>query len=93
MKVPGPERGAAPQHFSDPGLDALYQVVLVLAEELSVLRERVDSLLAAQSEGEAATAERVAALELGPEYDRVRQDFVRRLLEPLQDMAEREVSS
>ena len=90
MGVKGPQRTSAPQYFSDPGLDALYQMMLVLAEEVAVLRERVDAALAVQQEGEMATGERVDARDLGDAYDAVRKDFVQRLLEPLEDLAERE---
>jgi hypothetical protein len=90
MGVKGPQRAPAPQYFSDPGLDALYQMMLVLAEEVAVLRERVDAALAVQQEGEMATRERVDARDLGDAYDPVRKDFVQRLLEPLEDLAERE---
>ena len=65
-------------------------MMLVLAEEVAVLRERVDAALAVQQEGEMATRERVDARDLGDAYDPVRKDFVQRLLEPLEDLAERE---
>ena len=68
-------------------------MMLVLAEEVAVLRERVDAALAVQQEGEMATCERVDALDLGDAYDPVRKDFVQRLLEPLEDLAERESKS
>ncbi|MDJ0653908.1 MAG: hypothetical protein QNJ40_07135 [Xanthomonadales bacterium] len=36
--------GKAPVFFSDPAIDRLFNMVMVLAEELSVARERVDTL-------------------------------------------------
>jgi len=36
-------KGKRPQYFDDPALDRLYSVVLALAAEVSVLRERLDT--------------------------------------------------
>lgn len=92
MSVTGPERARKPQYFEDPGLDCLYQMILVLGEELAALREQVDAAAAIQSQGDAPTREAVAAFDLGAEYDAVRQAFVERLLEPLQDLMDREAA-
>ena len=37
-------KGKKPQYFSDPAIDKLLSMVLTLAEELSVTRERLDAL-------------------------------------------------
>ncbi|NIM70507.1 MAG: hypothetical protein GTN86_07955 [Xanthomonadales bacterium] len=93
MAVRGPERGAKPQHFSDPALDGLYQMMLVLAEELAAIRERLDTALAILASGKTPTDEALDAFDLGPGYDEVRRQFVQRLLEPLEELIEQERGS
>ncbi len=90
MSVEGPERGKKPQYFEDPALDCLYQMVLVLGEELAALREQLDAMLAIHEQGGVPTAAAVDEFDPGEKYEDVRRAFVERLLEPLQDLIERE---
>lgn len=43
MKLPRSVRGKRPEFFETPGVDEAMSMVLVLAQELAVLRERLDS--------------------------------------------------
>jgi hypothetical protein len=42
--LPGHTRNARPQFFEDPAIDKVMSVVLALAQEVSVLRDRLDSV-------------------------------------------------
>jgi hypothetical protein len=42
--LPRHTRGSRPQFFADPGVDQMMSIVLGIAQELSVLRDRVDSV-------------------------------------------------
>ena len=92
MSIKGPDRGAKPQYFDDPALDCLYQMVLVLGEELAALREQLDAMTAIHEQGETPTAAALDDFDPGERYEEIRQAFVDRLLEPLQDLVERETA-
>ena len=93
MSTQGPERAGKPQYFDDPALDALYQMVLVLGEEIAALREQVDTMLALHDAGKVPTGGEMDGHDLGEAYDTVRKRFVERLLEPLQDLADDETEA
>ena len=89
-EIKGPERGEKPQYFPDPAVDALYQMMLVLAEELAVLRERVDGISVLVAQEDRSAGDSLDTIDLGTDYDAVRKAFVTRLLEPLRDLAARD---
>jgi hypothetical protein len=43
VKLPRTVRGKRPEFFDTPGVDEAMSMILVLAQELAVLRERLDS--------------------------------------------------
>ena len=92
MSVKGPERGAKPQYFKDPALDSLYQMVLVLGEEVAAMREQLDAMTAIHGQGGTPTAAALDDFDPGERYAEIRQAFVERLLEPLEDLIERETA-
>ena len=87
---PGPGPADKPQYFDDPAVDALYQMVLVLGEEIGALREQLDSIVALHDAGTTPDRAALDAADLGEQYDAVRKAFVDRLLEPLEEMIRRE---
>ncbi len=93
MSIQGPDRGQKPQYFDDPALDCLYQMVLVLGEELAALREQVDAIVALNDRGELPTSAALDAFDPAEKYEDVRRTFVKRLLEPLEELIEREKTS
>ena len=50
-----PQAAPKPQYFNDPAVDALYQMVLVLAEEIFTLGEKLDAMVVLH-EGQRPTA-------------------------------------
>ena len=79
-----------PQYFKDPAVDALYQIVLVLEEEVFTLRERLDSVIALHDNGQLPTTSALDALDTDAIFAARREAIVERLLEPLKDLIERE---
>jgi hypothetical protein len=88
MTGPRTPKGIKPGYFADPATDKLLQMVITLAGEVSVLRDRVD-LVERVAEG-AGAFDRAAieAMILSPaaiaERDAARQDFIARVLRVLQ---------
>ena len=76
METQGPERAGKPQYFDDPALDALYQMVLVLGEEIAALREQVDTMRALHDAGKVPTRGEMDGHDLGAAYDELRKQFV-----------------
>ena len=44
VKLPRTAKGKKPQYFSDPAIDKLLSIVMTLAGELSVTRDRLDTV-------------------------------------------------
>ena len=93
MSVAGPMGANKPQYFEDPGLDALYQMVLVLGEELAAVQEQIHALVELQASGKAVDAAALNAFKPDEAFDETRKKYVERLLEPLKDLIERETSA
>lgn len=93
MKVQGPQGAAKPQYFDDPAIDALYRMVLVLGEEIAVLQEQVHAMTALHAEGESPTEQALDAFHPDEAFDKLRQRFAERLLEPVQHLIDRELST
>lgn len=92
MTIEGPQGAAKPQYFKDPALDTLYQMVLILGEEVAALREQVHATGALHSQGKIPTPEALADYDPGPQYEELQRQFAERLLAPLQDLIERETT-
>ena len=88
-----PSAAPKPQYFNDPAVDALYQIVLVLEEEVFTLRERLDSVITLHDQGQVPTTSALDALDTDAIFASRREALVERLLEPLKDLIEREVAS
>ena len=87
-----PHAAPKPQYFKDPAVDALYQIVLVLEEEVFTLRERLDSVITLHDQGQLPTTPALDALDTDAIFADRRQALVDRFLEPLTDLIEREES-
>ena len=85
-----PQAAPKPQYFKDPAVDALYQMVLVLAEEVFTLQEKLDAVVALQDQGRRPIASELDALDTDAMFEARRRAFVDRLLEPLKELIERE---
>ena len=57
----GAQPAKKPVYFDDPAVQALYQMVLILGEELAATREQLHALIALCDEGQLPSAQ---ALEL-----------------------------
>ncbi len=87
---PNPQAAPKPQYFNDPAVDALYQMVLVLAEEVFTLRDKLDAVVTLHDQGRSATSAELDALDTDARFEARRRVFVERLLEPLHDLIQRE---
>jgi len=84
---PGAQPSDKPAYFEDPAMQALYQMVLILGEELAATREQLHALIALCEEGAVPSAEALEAFVPGEQFDLERADWVSRLLEPLEQMS------
>ena len=57
----GAKPALKPNYFDDPAVQALYQMVLVLGEELAATREQLHALIALAEQGDIPTAEAIEA--------------------------------
>jgi len=89
----GAQPAAKPVYFHDPALQALYQMVLVLGEELAATREQLHALIALSEDGVVPTAEAIERFLPRDDFDTERADWVTRLLEPLEQIARSRESS
>lgn len=93
MNSPRTPKGRKPGYFADPATDKLLQMVITLAGELSVVRDRLDLVERLATEAGAFDRAKLETLNLGPadiaQRDANRADFVARVLRVLdQDLAE-----
>lgn len=76
-------RGKRPEFYETPGLDHVMSMVMVLANEVSVLRDRMDSAERVAKASGIDLAAGIETLELDQaaleEREERRQDFLRRL--------------
>ena len=84
----GAQPADKPIYFEDPAIQALYQMVLVLGEELAATREQLHAMIALCEEGKAPSAEAIEAFLPAEAFDQERADWVARLLEPLEQIAQ-----
>ena len=82
----GAQPSDKPAYFEDPAMQALYQMVLILGEELAATREQLHALVALCEEGAVPSAEALEAFVPDEQFDLERADWVSRLLEPLEQM-------
>jgi hypothetical protein len=85
-----PQAAPKPQYFNVPAVDALYQMVLVLAEEVFTLREKLDAVVTLHDQGRQPTTAELDTLDTDTMFAARRQVFVERLLEPLNELIQRE---
>lgn len=83
----GAQPADKPIYFDDPALQTLYQMVLVLGEELAATREQLHALIALSEKGVVPTAEAIESFIPDDQFDVERADWVARLLEPLEKIA------
>ena len=83
----GAQPADKPIYFDDPALQTLYQMVLVLGEELAATREQLHALIALSEKGVVPTAEAIESFLPEDQFDAERADWVARLLEPLEKIA------
>ena len=83
-KVKRRAKGARPYFFDDPAVDKLLAITMALAGEVSVLRDRLDSVLQLADAKGLLSNDDVEAYVPGPdvraERDAWREDFLRRVL-------------
>jgi hypothetical protein len=83
----GAQPSDKPAYFEDPAMQALYQMVLILGEELAATREQLHALIALCEEGAVPSAEALESFVPDEQFDLERADWVSRLLEPLEQMS------
>ena len=83
----GAQPSDKPAYFEDPAMQALFQMVLILGEELAATREQLHALIALCEEGAVPSAEALEAFVPDEQFDLERADWVSRLLEPLEQMS------
>lgn len=83
----GAQPSGKPAYFEDPAMQALFQMVLILGEELAATREQLHALIALCEEGAVPSAEALEAFVPDEQFDLERADWVSRLLEPLEQMS------
>lgn len=93
MKSPRTAKGKKPAYFADPATDKLLQMVVTLAGELSVVKDRLDLVERLATAAGAFDRAHLETLELSEtdqaERDANRADFVARVLRVLdQDLTE-----
>jgi hypothetical protein len=93
MSSPRAPKGKKPAYFADPATDKLLQMVITLAGELSVVRDRLDLVERLATRTGAFDRASLETLPLGDadidDRDASRADFVARVLRVLdQDLAE-----
>jgi hypothetical protein len=76
-----------PIYFEDPAVQALYQMVLILGEELAATREQLHALITLCESGEIPSADAINAFLPDETFDLERADWVARLLAPLEEIA------
>lgn len=83
VKLPRTVRGKRPEFFETPGVDDALSMVMVLAQELTVLRERLDSAEIVMARHGVALAAEIESLELDEQVlasrEAWRQSFYDRL--------------
>ncbi len=93
MSSPRTAKGKKPAYFADPATDKLLQMVITLAGELSVVRDRLDLVERLATEAGAFDRSHLETMRLTEadtnERDANRADFVARVLRVLdQDLEE-----
>jgi len=84
---PGAQPADKPAYFDDPAMQALYQMVLILGEELAATREQLHALIALCEQGKVPSAEEIESFIPDESFDVERREWVARLLEPLDQLA------
>lgn len=89
-------KGAQPVFFDSPATEAMYGMLVVMLEELCVLRDRLDTYEHLGRQGIAVTPEAVEAFEPDAETEQAREarrvQTIRRALRPVRQLQEAAVS-
>lgn len=89
-------KGAQPSFFDQPALEAMHGMLLVLMEEVCVLRDRLDTYERLGAQGIAVTADAVDAYTPDDDAEQLReqrrQATIRRVLRPVKQLQEASVS-
>ncbi len=72
-KLPRVAKGKRPQYFADPATDKLFAIVMSLVAELSVTRERLDTLERLLSQGKAIDLDEIENYEPDPAVAQTRE--------------------
>jgi len=72
-RLPRTVRGKRPEFFTTPGVDDAMSMILVLAQELTVLRERMDSAEIIAARNGIPLAQEIVSLELDEKLLRSRE--------------------
>ncbi len=94
--APRISKGAQPVFFEQPALEGMYGMLVVLMEEICVLRDRLDTYERLGARGIAVTPETVDAFTPDESQERVREErraaIVRRVMRPVKQLQEAAVS-
>jgi hypothetical protein len=83
-------KGAQPNFFQDPAIDALYSMVVILTEEIAVLRDRLDTHERLAEVGETSKVDNVEAFAADVDLEKIRDEarwhLIRRVMRPLKQL-------
>ncbi len=92
IKLQRTAKGKRPQYFSDPTMDKLLSMSLVLMEELSVTRERLDTVERLIEKHKLFPQDEIENFELTEDVDEARSErrmaYIARVLKCVQDEIE-----
>ena len=92
IKLARTAKGKRPQYFSDPTMDKLLSMTLVLMEELSVTRDRLDTVERLIEKHNLFPQDEIEHFELTEEVDEIRSErrmaYIARVLKCVQDEIE-----
>jgi hypothetical protein len=74
-------KGAQPEFFDHPAMEGMYGMLIVLMEDICVLRDRLDTYERLGAQGKAVTPEAVEAYELDEAAEQAREERRRRAID------------
>jgi len=95
---PGPRiaKGAQPVFFDQPAMEGMYGMLVVLMEEICVLRDRLDTCERLGEQGIAVTPASVEAYEADAAVEQAREErrvqTIRRVMRPVRQLQEAAVT-
>jgi len=89
VKLPRTAKGKKPQYFQDPAIDKLLSMVMTLMQELSVTRDRLDTLERLVEQNGGVKQSEIDGFELTDEImavrSKTRSAYIARVLKSVQD--------